>query len=226
MKSDFINNITHEFNTPLNTIKVAGANLKNEHTKNSAAKVEELADIIIRQNARLQKLIEDIMNASVFEEEKLSLNFSDVDICELVSTASADIKIKYEEKEITFNIKSPDKLLCRCDEFQIMTAVYNLVDNAAKYSPEKSQIEIEIRQDERAAVLSITDHGIGLSEEDRKHVFDKFFRVREGKYASVKGLGLGLYFVKKIIDAHSGKIEAASSPGKGSTFIIYLPASK
>ena len=226
MKSDFINNITHEFNTPLNTIKVAGANLKNKQTNKSPEEVERLADIIIRQNNRLQKLIEDVMNASVLEEEKLSLNYADADICELVNTAVADIKIKYEESRIEFVIDSPAELKCLCDEFQIMTAVYNIIDNAAKYSPENSKIEVEIKQDGKFVSLSVTDHGIGISVEDRKHIFEKFFRTRSGKFTSVKGLGLGLYFVKNIIDAHSGEIEVVSLPGKGSTFIIHLPADK
>lgn len=226
MKSDFINNITHEFNTPLNTIKVAGTNLKNEQTKKYPEKVEQLADIIIRQNSRLQKLIEDVMNASVLEEEKLLLNYSDVDLYELVTIAASDIKIKYEEHEIDFTIESPREVICRCDEFQIMTAVYNLIDNAAKYSPEKSNIEIIIRREDQTIELDITDHGIGISGEDQKHIFEKFFRTRNGKFASVKGLGLGLYFVKKIIDAHSGSIDVVSSPGKGSRFVIHLPAAK
>jgi len=226
MKSDFINNITHEFNTPLNTIRVAGANLKNEQTVCSTGKVEQLADIIIRQNSRLQKLIEDVMKASIFEEEGTALNISDADLCELVNTAAEDIKMKYEEKRIDYKISAPKEAFCRCDEFQIMTAVYNLIDNAAKYSDNDSIIRIEIEKTDKCVELRVKDSGIGINEEDRKHIFDKFFRANNGKYTSAKGLGLGLFFVKKIIEAHSGEINVESYPGKGSIFFLKIPAAK
>jgi signal transduction histidine kinase len=223
MKSDFINNITHEFNTPLNTIKVAGANLKDRNTKTDPEKVEHLTNIILRQNTRLQRLIEDVMNASVLEEEKLVLNYSGINLFELIMTISEDIKTSYSDKEVDIIINCKDGISVRGDELQITTVFYNVLENAVKYSHGKSSVVINIFESDRYIVVTVEDNGPGIEGKEIKNIFDKFYRAHSSGIKPVKGLGLGLYFVKKIVEAHAGKIEVQSSTGKGTVFKILWP---
>lgn len=162
------------------------------------------------------------MNASVLEEEKLILNYSDIELQELISVITEDIKTNYSAKEIDFIVNCKEHKI-RGDELQITTALCNVLDNAAKYSREKSCITINVVNDDKYSIISVEDNGPGIAEGDLKNIFEKFFRASSSKSLPVKGLGLGLYFVKKIIDTHQGKIEVHSKVGKGTTFKIFIP---
>jgi len=223
LKTDFINNMTHELKTPLATITVAGKTLEMDQIRKDDSKILETAKLIGKQSVHLNQLINMILEISMWERTQFELdrkktNIEDVmkDIVLSFQTgvgSSANISQKYDLNGIKVNI----------DLVYFTTMINNLLSNAVKYCDKDPVINIEGFTQDGNASIRITDNGIGINKNDQKHVFDKFYRASSGNIHKYKGLGLGLYYVKKIATAHGGDVSLSSKPGKGSIFTVTLP---
>lgn len=223
LKTDFINNMTHELKTPLSTISVATRTLENDSILDSRDKIKETVTIIHRQNRQLTKQINHLLEISMWEKRQFSLERHMLEVQPFFSGIAEAFRWECKERkcmlEERYSIKTPAAYL---DEVQMTIALHNLLVNAIKYNSEEPHIVLDVCCDDRLRI-SVTDNGIGISREDQKHIFDKFYRVHTGNIHKVKGLGLGLFYVQQIVNAHGGSIEVSSRPGKGSTFTINLP---
>lgn len=225
LKTDFINNMTHELKTPLSTITVAGKTLEIPLIRADDAKILETAKLIGKQSVHLNQLINMILEISMWERTQFQLDKKTVDIGDFMNDVVASFKTgggngaRIIEK-YNFNGKKID-----LDIVYFTTLINNLLSNAVKYSDNDPVINIEGFTDENNVSILITDNGIGIGKSDQKHIFDKFYRASTGNIHKYKGLGLGLYYVKKIAEAHGGDVTVNSKPGKGSTFTVTLPNS-
>lgn len=223
LKTDFINNMTHELKTPLSTITVAGKTLEMPQIRTNEEKILETARLIGKQSVHLNQLINMILEISMWERTEFQLDKKTVDIEELMNDVidlfksgggnGAKITQKYN-----FSGSKVD-----LDVVYFTTMINNLLSNAVKYCDKDPEIEIEGFTAENNISIKITDNGIGIGKSDQKHVFDKFYRASTGNIHKYKGLGLGLYYVKRIAEAHGGDVSVTSKPGKGSIFTITLP---
>jgi two-component system phosphate regulon sensor histidine kinase PhoR len=223
LKTDFINNMTHELKTPLSTITVAGKTLEMVQIRTNEEKIMETARLIGKQSLHLNQLINMILEISMWERTQFQLDKKMVDIEELMNDVvysfksgggnNATISEKYN-----FSGKKID-----IDVVYFTTLINNLLSNAVKYSDKVPVIEIEGTSTDENVSISISDNGIGIGKNDQKHIFDKFYRASTGNIHKFKGLGLGLYYVRKIAEAHGGDVNVSSKPGKGSIFTITLP---
>jgi two-component system phosphate regulon sensor histidine kinase PhoR len=223
LKTDFINNMTHELKTPLSTITVAGKTLEMPQIRNDDSKILETAKLIGKQSVHLNQLINMILEISMWERTQFQLDKKTVQIEEIMNDVvdsfksgggnSATISQKYNFKDTKIDI----------DVVYFTTLINNLLSNAVKYSDKKPVIEIEGYTQDNKVLIKVADNGIGINRVDQKHVFDKFYRASTGNIHKFKGLGLGLYYVKKIAEAHGGDVMLNSRPGKGSTFTVVLP---
>lgn len=227
IKSDFINNMTHEFKTPLATISLAVDALKNEKVINDRQKMEYFSGIIKDENRRMNKQVETILQAALLDKQEIQLNINPLHMHEVIQVALNNIKLPLEEKDgqIETCLKANNDLI-NGDEVHMINIINNLLDNAVKYSKENLLIKLATQNVNGHLRIRIEDNGIGMNKETISRIFEKFYRAHTGNIHNVKGFGLGLSYVKSIIDAHKGKIKADSSPGKGSTFIIDLPTIK
>jgi len=223
LKTDFINNMTHELKTPLSTISIATRTLENDSVLDDRKKTKETVSIIHRQNRQLAKQINHLLEISMWERKQFSIDRRMLDlepffagIAEAFRWECKDKACKLEER---FNLLNKTAFL---DEVQMTVALHNLLINAVKYNTQDPEVILEVTCDDRLRI-SVTDNGIGIGKEDQKHIFDKFYRVSTGNVHKIKGLGLGLFYVKQIVETHGGSIEVSSRPGKGSTFTIILP---
>lgn len=218
LQKDFINNITHEFKTPLATISLASKNLKNPKVQNVGTKIDKLADLIERQNTRLQKLIDQAMDSSM-ADRGLILKTQEIDVHEFLANRVADFQIKLSDSSAKITTDFLDKnIFLPIDTFHFTTMFYNLLDNAVKYSKEEAHIHVSTFYKNDQLILKIKDHGIGMDLSGGVDIFEKFYRVQQGNVHNVKGLGLGLFYVKKIVEAHGGEISVESALGKGTAF--------
>ncbi|SEW52542.1 sensor histidine kinase [Chitinophaga arvensicola] len=224
MKSDFINNITHEFNTPITAIIVANKNIQNEKTLENKQSVTALSEIIHRQAERLKLLVEKVINIAA--TEKLALRITTTDLNELISGILAVYSLNTMKQAIRFNFHSSgDPAMIETDTFHFTTLLQNILDNAVKYNDQvQKEITITTRQLKDTVELIIQDNGIGMNSITLRHIFEKFYRHQPHLSKPTKGLGLGLYYVKQCIDAHGWTIKVTSEPGAGSTFIITIPS--
>lgn len=223
LKTDFINNMTHELKTPLSTITVAGKTLELPMIRNNEDKILETAKLIGKQSVHLNQLINMILEISMWERTQFQLDKKKVDIEDVLKEIvnsfrsgggnSAEIKESYKLVGTTAEI----------DVVYFTTLLNNLLSNAVKYSNKEPRIEIEGTTVDEEIHIRVSDNGIGISRTDQKHIFDKFYRASSGNIHKFKGLGLGLYYVKKIAEAHGGDVTVDSRPGKGSTFTVRLP---
>ncbi|MBI5009903.1 MAG: HAMP domain-containing histidine kinase, partial [Bacteroidia bacterium] len=223
LKTDFINNMTHELKTPLSTITVAGKTLEMPQVRTNEDKILETARMIGKQSVHLNQLINMILEISMWERTQFELDKKNTDIGELLNDivdsfrsgggCNATINKKYEL----------NGLKAELDAVYFTTMVNNLLSNAVKYSVNEPVIDIEGFRNENTVSIRVSDNGIGISKTDQKHIFDKFYRAPTGNIHKFKGLGLGLYYVKRIAEAHGGDVTVSSKPGKGSTFTINIP---
>jgi two-component system phosphate regulon sensor histidine kinase PhoR len=223
LKTDFINNMTHELKTPLSTITVAGKTLEMVQIRTNEQKILETAKLIGKQSVHLNQLINMILEISMWERTQFQLDKKTVDIEELMNDVVFSFKSgggnnSTISEKYNFNGKKID-----LDVVYFTTLINNLLSNAVKYSDRVPVIEIEGSVVEDNISISISDNGIGINKIDQKHIFDKFYRASTGNIHKFKGLGLGLYYVKKIAVAHGGDVTVSSKPGKGSTFTLTLP---
>jgi two-component system, OmpR family, phosphate regulon sensor histidine kinase PhoR len=224
MKSDFINNMTHELKTPLSTISVASSSLGNRKIIENPKRVEELSGVIKRQNKHLSELIDRILDINIWEKDQVKLKpeklvFDDW-IRQLVSGFLLEQGEAAPEINLTIRLNHTTFLL---DEVHMATVFNNLFSNAIRYGNRPCKIDLEIKDDDHCLCISVTDNGPGIKKEDLKHIFEKFFRGEEARQRVIRGLGLGLYYVKQIVEAHRGIITVQSVPGAGAVFEIKIP---
>jgi len=225
MKNDFINNMTHEFKTPISTISLAADVLKNTNQNTTLERVKKYAHVVSEENERLKSQVERVLQIAKLDRENISLTISEVNIEDLIQYSVRNLCLEQcnENAKVNLRFLSKKKNI-EADELHILNVVNNLIDNAIKYSTVPPEIEITTEESsDDGIIISVKDHGIGMNKEEIKNIFDKFYRVSTGNLHNVKGFGLGLYYVKNIIETHHGWIKAESEPGKGSTFTLYLP---
>jgi len=223
LKTDFINNMTHELKTPLSTITVAGKTLEMVQIRTNEAKIMETAKLIGKQSVHLNQLINMILEISMWERTQFQLDKKTVDIEEMMHDVVFSFKSGGGNGATITEIYNFNGTKVDLDVVYFTTLINNLLSNAVKYSDKVPVIEIEGTVSENIISVSISDNGIGISKNDQKHIFDKFYRASTGNIHKFKGLGLGLYYVKKIAVAHSGDVSVSSKPGKGSIFTLTLP---
>jgi two-component system phosphate regulon sensor histidine kinase PhoR len=223
MKTDFINNMTHEFKTPIATIQVSSDSLLRNTISSNPEKVTTYANIIKDETNRLKGQVEQILRIAMVDNVKNKLNKEPLDFNQLIRDITDNMMVRIENAKCKLDIhldaKNP---IIEGDKDHIVNVLYNLVDNALKYSKENPYLRIRTFNKKSKLVVEIEDHGIGIPKEAQKHIFEKFFRVPTGNVHNVKGFGLGLSYVKRIVESHQGKIHLHSVPGKGTTFTIQL----
>ncbi|MEO6949300.1 MAG: HAMP domain-containing sensor histidine kinase, partial [Ginsengibacter sp.] len=227
IKSDFINNMTHEFKTPLATISLAVDALRNEKVMKDREKMDYFSGIIKEENIRMNKQVETILQAALTDKNEVSINVKPIHANEMINAAVNNIQLPVKEKggnlEIILNAKN-DCILA--DDVHFTNIINNLLDNAVKYSGDNLLIKLTTSNFNHSIRIKIEDNGIGMNKETAQRIFEKFYRAHTGNLHNVKGFGLGLSYVKSIVDAHKGKIKVESTPGKGSCFTIDMPLVK
>ncbi|MCW3072445.1 MAG: hypothetical protein JWO44_2335 [Bacteroidetes bacterium] len=231
--TDFLNNMTHEFKTPLTNIALAGKMILKDPGIQQEEKIKHYSEIILEENEKLRLQVEQVLSMTALERGEIPLRKTEVDFHELISTALKCMSLQIESKQGNFKLKTDaERFVIMGDKTHLTNALCNLIDNAIKYSAEKPEIFIQTYNAGYNLIIVISDKGIGIEKEYQKNVFDKFFRVPTGDVHDVKGFGLGLAYVKKIIELHGGTIELQSEKGKGmsaeafqagTTFTITLP---
>lgn len=226
VKTDFINNMSHEFKTPLATISVATDSLANDKIATNPDKVKYYSQLIKQENLRMKKQVENILNMSKLERNEVELFLRETNVRELIkkTTESFNLIVKQRNGSLTQEFTA-DKYIFQIDEFHISNMLVNLLDNANKYSPETPEIHIKTSNEGNLYVIEISDKGMGMETQNRTKIFDKFFREETGNIHNVKGQGLGLSYVKKIVELHKGEVIVDSQKDTGSTFTIKLPMS-
>lgn len=224
IKTDFINNMSHEFKTPLATISVATDSLANDKIATNPDKVKYYSNLIKQENLRMKKQVENVLNMSKLERNEVKLFLKETNVRELIKEITESFGLIVAQRNGTLSHEfTASKYTFKIDEFHISNTLVNLLDNANKYSPEEPQINIKTRNEGNWYVIEISDKGMGMEVENTNRIFEKFFREETGNIHNVKGQGLGLSYVKKIIELHKGQILVESKKGIGSTFTIKLP---
>jgi len=224
IKSDFINNMTHEFKTPIATISLAVDSINNPKIIKEEKEVKYYTDIIREENQRMNNQVESVLRMSLLDKHDLEFNYIESDVHALIERAVSKVGLLLGERDgkIEVHAEASDPILM-IDPDHFTNAMLNLLDNAIKYSEEEPMIIISTADTNKGLQISVKDHGMGMSKDIQQRIFDKFFRKTSGNIHNIKGFGLGLSYVKAIIDAFNGSIHVKSEPGKGSTFEILLP---
>jgi two-component system phosphate regulon sensor histidine kinase PhoR len=221
--------MTHEFKTPIATISLAVDAMKNEKVLSDAGKIGYFSSIIKEENQRMNRQVETILRASQLEKQEVDLSLKPLHVHEVIKDVLDNFVLQLEEKggkaELLLNASND---LIHADEVHFSNLINNLVDNAVKYSKENVPVRLKISTQSNAKKLTIRveDNGIGMNKEAVKRAFEKFYRAHTGNIHNVKGFGLGLSYVKTMVDAHGGEVKLESVLGKGSTFTIELPLKK
>jgi len=223
VKTDFINNITHELKTPLATLSIATKSLKNKSILDAPDALTNTIEIVERQNNRLQKLIDQVLTNSLSSKE-LVLSKEHIVDNEYFTDLISDFRLSVQHTDLMIKneVYAPEVML-RIDKFHFTTALLNILENAVKYGNEKIEITLKTELKNGNYCIEIGDNGEGISEKNQKYIFEKFYRVIDGNVHDVKGLGLGLYYTNQIINAHQGSITVESEPNIGTTFKIKIP---
>jgi two-component system phosphate regulon sensor histidine kinase PhoR len=224
MKTDFINNMTHEFKTPVATIMIASEALKDPEIAEDKKRISRLAGIIYDENVRLGSHIERVLSIARLEKKELKLEEAEVNLNELVLAVldSMDLQLQKKGAKVELALDAIDPIVLG-DELHLSNVLYNLIDNANKYSAEAPRITIKTRNTAKGVIVSVADEGIGMTKEHSKRIFDQFYRVPTGNLHDVKGFGLGLNYVQDIITQMGGNIKVHSEKDKGTEFVISLP---
>jgi len=225
MKSDFINNMTHELKTPLSTISVASSSLGNRTIIEDPKRVEDLSGLIKRQNKHLSELIDRILDINIWEKDQVKLKPEHLQLeswtRQLVKEFLLEQGNEAPEIKLDLQLNEETHLL---DEVHMATVMNNLFSNSVRYGNTPCKIDLMVEDNDNSLWIRVSDNGPGIKKEDLKHLFEKFFRGAEAKQRVVRGLGLGLYYVKQIVEAHGGITTVQSKPGEGTTFHIKIPA--
>jgi two-component system phosphate regulon sensor histidine kinase PhoR len=229
IKNDFINNMTHEFKTPIATISLAVDAMRNEKVIDDREKMGYFSSIIKEENQRMNRQVETILKASQLEKQEVDLNLKPVHVHEVIKDVVDNFALQLEDRkgnvEMALNAQND---IIEADEVHLSNLVNNLVDNALKYSKENSPpvVKLTTQSNGKKFSLKIEDNGIGMNRDTLKKIFERFYRAHTGNIHNVKGFGLGLSYVKTMVEAHDGDIKAESILGKGSTFTVDLPLRK
>jgi two-component system phosphate regulon sensor histidine kinase PhoR len=225
VKTDFINNMTHELKTPISTISLSSEMLMRSEEADME-KIKRYAGIIYKENKRLENQVERVLNVAKLDRDQVVLKKEKFNMHELLLEVKENFEFNHlaNEGQVLLDLQC-EHFIIQADPVHVTNVVYNLLDNAAKYADKTPMIKISTKNERNKLLLSIEDNGIGIKRENLGLIFDKFYRVPTGNLHNVKGFGLGLYYVKLIIDAHGGKIDVKSTLGKGTTFLISLPLS-
>jgi len=224
MKTDFINNMTHEFKTPVSTIMIASEALRDPEILDDKKRIGRLAGIIYDENVRLGNHIERVLSIARLDKKELKLETEDVDINELIAAVADSMSLQLQKKEatLTLNLNAVCPIVTG-DELHLSNVIYNLIDNANKYSVDPPQITIRTKNSGKNLIIEIEDKGIGMTKEQSKRAFDQFYRVPTGNLHDVKGFGLGLNYVLDIVTQMNGTIKVKSEKEKGTLFEIIIP---
>ena len=229
IKNDFINNMTHEFKTPISTISLAAQMLNDPAVGKSPAMFKHISGVINDETKRLRFQVEKVLQMSMFERQKATLKMKEVDANELINGVINIFRLKVEKYNGTLDAElNAEDPIVYVDEMHFTNVIFNLLDNAVKYKKPEGDLKLKVRTWNESGKLhiSIEDNGIGIKKENLKKIFDKFYRVHTGNLHDVKGFGLGLAYVKKIITDHKGTKRAESEQNVGTRFIIVLPLFK
>lgn len=224
IKTDFINNMTHEFKTPIATISLASDSITSPMILGNEDKVKRFANIIKQENKRMLSQVEKVLQMAMLDKDDFELKLTDINLHDVISLAVSNISLQVERKDgkITPHLNATNPMIVG-DMTHVSNIIHNLLDNANKYTPEKPEISITTNNVANGVEVNITDNGIGMNKEVRKHIFDKFYREHTGDRHDVKGFGLGLSYVKRMMTAHKGQVDVKSEQGVGSSFIIVFP---
>jgi two-component system phosphate regulon sensor histidine kinase PhoR len=219
MKMDFINNMTHEFKTPVSTIMIASEALKDKEIVEDKSRVARLANIIFEENQRLGSHIERVLNIARIEKNDLKLDIKQVDVNEMVTTVLDSMELKLQKHNVIADLKlDAENAMIEADELHFSNVLYNLIDNAIKYSPEVPEITISTFNKNNQVVIRVADKGIGMNRDQQTKIFEQFYRIPTGNLHDVKGFGLGLSYVNTIVKRLNGTISVKSEKEKGSEF--------
>lgn len=224
MKNDFINNMTHELKTPIATISLAADALNNPRIRSNESSIDRYTGIIKEENHRMHRQVERVLQAARFDRKEMKLKTDPVNVHELAEKVAESLSLQVAERNGSIKLDLyAEEFVVPGDSEHLINVLFNLLDNANKYSPENPQIRISTLNWKEYLLLRVADKGLGINRADQSQIFNRFFRVSTGNLHEVKGFGLGLSYVKEIIEAHGGKVEVSSNPGEGSTFEIRLP---
>lgn len=224
MKSDFINNMTHEFKTPIATISIAADSISNDKVINEQEKVRFFAGMIKKENRRMNEQVERILQIARLDRKEFEFSFQVTDVHPLIEAAVDGIVLQVEQRDgsIVTSLEAQNPFVTT-DPIHFTNLVCNLLDNANKYSPEAPRIKVSTANSPDGILLTVEDHGMGMTKAVQSKIFDKFYRLTSGNIHTIKGFGLGLSYVKAILEAHNGSIKVFSEPGKGSSFVVFIP---
>jgi len=219
LQRDFINNMTHEFKTPISSIKIAADVLAKDPMVQDNIRLSNYSNIIIDQNQRLNDQVEKVLNVARLEKDNLELKKEEFDLTVELRNIIENEKIKLKDGQLTYDLVDDPELI-NADKLHFTNVISNILDNAVKYSKKKPEVHISMTKKGNKVCITITDQGIGIPKEQIKEVFDKFYRVSTGDVHDVKGFGLGLFYVKNISQAHGWISKIESELGKGTTFSL------
>ena len=229
MKNDFVHNMTHEFKTPISTISIAAQMLADKSISKSEATYERLGGVITSETRRLRYQVEKVLQMSLFDNNNIALKMQELDANEIIGNVVDTFSLKVTQSGGTLDMKvEAYNPFINADEMHFTNIIFNLLDNAFKYRREDEPLAIQVHtynQGDTHFCISISDNGIGIAKDNLKRIFDKFYRVHTGDQHNVKGFGLGLAYVQKMVELHQGTIKASSELGKGTKFTITLPLS-
>lgn len=224
IKNDFVSNMTHELKTPISTISLAAQMLQDKSLPNTSKNYDYLSKIVGDESKRLGFLVEKVLQMAIFDKGKLKLKTKEIDVHAIAGKVCDNLQLQISSRKGTLERAFlAEKCNIFADEVHITNIIANLLDNALKYSKETPMIRLSTYNKDQGIVIEVRDNGIGISKENIKRIFEQFYRVPTGNVHNVKGFGLGLSYVKKIVEAHGGEIWAESELGSGSTFSIYIP---
>lgn len=224
MKNDFINNMTHEFKTPLATSSLAAEMILRSEMIKNPSRIKKYARVIIDENMRLQGQVEQVLQMAALENSEHRFKFKNTNVHKLLESVIESFELRIKENKVKIVNKLDAEIpLIFGDKVHILNVFYNLVDNAIKYTPEKPVIKIETWNTNRGIHIKITDNGIGIDIANQKDVFKNLYRVPTGNIHEVRGFGLGLYYAKTVVDYHKGNIQLESELKKGASFDVFLP---
>lgn len=223
IKNDFINNMTHELKTPIASISLAAQMLNDDSVPKSEKMMKHLVGVVSDETKRLRFLVEKVLQMSMFDRKKSSFKKKRLDLNEMVETIanSFSLRVEHTGGKINVDIEAVDSTIY-VDEVNFQNVIFNLMDNAVKYRKPDKPLDVTLKtwNDDKWLYLSVSDTGLGMKKEDQKKIFEKFYRVHTGNVHDVKGFGLGLAYVKKVVDLHGGDIKVDSELGKGTTFTM------
>ena len=230
MQKDFINNMTHEFKTPISSIKIASDVLLRDESLKSNSRLRQYTNIIKEQNQRLNNQVEKVLTMAKFEKQNFELKKERIPFVKILEDVVNNENMRLQESDksgkINLNSQSLNGEMILADRVHFTNMIYNVIDNAVKYSGDAPNVDVSAIKDDTSILLSIQDKGIGIGKDEIKKIFKKFYRVPTGNVHNVKGFGLGLFYVKGICDSHKWKLDLQSKKGDGTTLKIRIPTTK